>query len=53
MTTLAPHRDTVESFVDIMHSGADEAALSGLLAEDVVMYGPLGDDPVTGRDAVL
>jgi ketosteroid isomerase-like protein len=51
MTTFAPHRDTVESFVDSMH-GADKNALSGILAEDVVMYGPLGDEPVTGREAV-
>jgi SnoaL-like domain len=53
MTTFAPHRDTVESFVDVMHSGADEEALSGILAEDVVLYSPLGDKPTTGREAVL
>ena len=53
MTTFAPHRDTVEFFVDCMHGGADKDALSGILAEDVVMYGPLSDEPVTGRDAVL
>ena len=53
MTTFAPHRDAVEFFVDCMHGGADEAALSGILAEDVVLYGPLGDEPVTGREAVL
>jgi hypothetical protein len=53
MTTFAPHRDTVESFVDAMHGGADEDALAGILADDVVMFGPLGDEPVTGRDAVL
>jgi hypothetical protein len=52
MTTFAPHRDTVQAFVDYMHGG-DKDALSGILAEDVVMYGPLGDDPVTGREAVL
>src|SRR3954471_7013838 len=52
MTTLAPHRDTVQAFVDYMHGG-DKGALSAILAEDVVMYGPLGDDPVTGREAVL
>ncbi len=52
MATLAPHRDTVQAFVDYMHGG-DKDALSGILAEDVVMYGPLGDDPVTGREAVL
>ena len=53
MTTFAPHRDTVEAFVDCMHGGADKDALSGILAEDVVLYGPLGDEPVTGREAVL
>jgi len=36
-----------------MHDGADKDALAGILAEDVVLYGPLGDEPVTGRDAVL
>lgn len=53
MTTFAPHRDTVRFFVDCMHSGADKDALSSILAEDVVMYGPLSDEPVTGREAVL
>ncbi|WP_029112937.1 nuclear transport factor 2 family protein [Mycobacterium sp. URHB0044] len=52
MSTFAPHRDTVQAFVDYMHGG-DKDALSGILAEDVVMYGPLGDDPITGREAVL
>jgi SnoaL-like protein len=53
MTTFAPHRDTVESFVEAMHGGADENALSGILADNVVLYSPLGDEPVTGREAVL
>lgn len=53
MTAFAPHRGTVEFFVDCMHGGADEEALSGILAEDVMLYGPLGDEPLTGRDAVL
>ena len=53
MTTFAPHRDTVETFVDAMHGGADEDALTAILAEDVVLYGPLSDEPVTGRKAVL
>ncbi|TPG34993.1 nuclear transport factor 2 family protein [Mycolicibacterium hodleri] len=53
MTTFAPHRDTVKSFVDAMHGGADKDALSSILAEDVVLYGPLSDEPVTGREAVL
>jgi hypothetical protein len=53
MTTFAPHRDAVEFFVGCMHGGADKDALSGILAEDVVLYGPLGDEPLTGREAVL
>ena len=53
MTTFAPHRDTVEAFVDCMHGGADKDVLSSILAEDVAMYGPLGDEPVAGREAVL
>jgi hypothetical protein len=53
MTTFAPHRHTVESFVDTMHGGADQDALSAILAEDVVLYSPLGDEPTTGREAVL
>lgn len=50
---VATHRDTVESFVHFMHGGADKDALSSILAEDVMLYGPLGDEPVTGRKAVL
>ena len=53
MTMFAPHRDTVESFVDCMHGGANRDALSGILAEDVVLHSPLGDEPLTGREAVL
>jgi hypothetical protein len=53
MTTFAPHRDTLESFVDCIHGGADENTLTRLLAEDVVLYGPLGDEPVTGREAAV
>jgi SnoaL-like domain len=53
MTTFALHRDTVKAFVDHMHGGADKDALSGILAEDVVLYSPLGDEPTTGREAVL
>ena len=53
MTTFAQHRATIEAFVDCMHGGADKHALSGILAEDVVLYGPLGDEPISGRDAVL
>jgi hypothetical protein len=53
MTTFTPHRDTVESFVDAMHGGAGTDALSSILADDVVLYSPLGDEPTTGREAVL
>jgi hypothetical protein len=53
VTTFAPHRDAVKSFVNCMHGGADKDALSEILADDVVLYGPLGDEPVTGREAVL
>lgn len=51
MTTFAPHRDTLESFVDCINAGADEDTLTGLLAANVVLHGPFGDDPVTGREA--
>jgi len=51
MTTFAPHRDTLESFVDCIHGGADKDTLTCLLAEDVVLYNPLGDEPITGREA--
>jgi hypothetical protein len=50
--TFAQHRATVESFVDCMHGGADEDALARLLAENVVLIGPLSDEPLTGREAV-
>ena len=53
MTTYAPHRDTVDVFVDCMHGSGDDETLSGILAEDVKLYGPLGDEPVAGREAVL
>jgi hypothetical protein len=53
MTTFTPHRDTVEFFVDCMHGGADKDALLRILAEDVVLYGPLSDEPLVGRGAVL
>src|SRR5262249_48298641 len=52
MTTFAPHRDAVEFFIDCMHGSADKDALAGCLAEDVVLYSPLGDEPLTGREAV-
>ncbi|OBI03662.1 hypothetical protein A5715_07755 [Mycolicibacter heraklionensis] len=53
MTTIAPHRDTVQAFVDCMHGDADEDELSRLLAHDVVMYSPLSDEPTVGREAAL
>ena len=53
MTLFAPHRDTLESFVDCIHGGVDKGTLTRLLAEDVVLYGPFGDEPVTGRDAAV
>lgn len=53
MTTFAPHRDTVESFVDCMNGGANKDALAEIFAEDVVLYSPLGNEPTTGRKAVL
>ena len=53
MTTFAPHRDTLESFVDCINGGADKDILTGLLAEEVVLYGPFGDEPVTGREAAV
>jgi hypothetical protein len=53
MTPSARYRETVTAFVDGMHRGAGDDALSPILAENVVMYGPLGDEPVIGRNAVL
>jgi hypothetical protein len=53
MTTFAPHRDTLESFVDCINGGADKDTLTGLLAEDVMLYGPFSDEPVTGREAAV
>jgi hypothetical protein len=50
MTTFARHRDTLESFVDCINGGADKDTLTGLLAKNVRLYGPFGDDPVIGRE---
>jgi hypothetical protein len=52
VTTFAQHRATVESFVDCMHSGAEKGALARILAENVVLIGPLSDEPLIGREAV-
>ncbi len=53
MTTFAPHRETLESFVDCINGGVDEDTLSHLLAEDVVLYGPFSDEPVVGRETAV
>jgi hypothetical protein len=52
MTTSAPNRASIESFIECMHSGADKDALARVLAEDVVLISPLGDEPLTGSEAV-
>jgi hypothetical protein len=52
MATFAQYRTTVESFVNCMRSGADKDALARILAENVVLIGPLSDEPLTGREAV-
>jgi hypothetical protein len=36
-----------------MNAGADKDALACLLAENVVLIGPLSDEPLTGREAVV
>lgn len=53
MTAFAAHRDTLEAFVDCVNSGADRDVLTGLLAEDVALYGPFGDEPVVGRETAV
>ncbi|MBY0290413.1 MAG: hypothetical protein K2X52_25190 [Mycobacteriaceae bacterium] len=53
MTTFAPHRDTVESFVDCINNGADKDTLTRLLGEDVRLYGPFSDEPVVGRQTAV
>jgi hypothetical protein len=53
VTPCAPHRDTLESFIDCIHGGVDTDVLTRLLAKDVVLYGPFGDEPVTGREAAV
>jgi hypothetical protein len=53
MTTFAPHRATLESFVDCIHGGADKDTLTRLLAEHVRLYGPFSDEPITGREAAV
>ncbi|MEU9807958.1 hypothetical protein [Mycobacterium sp. NPDC050853] len=53
MTTFAPHRATLESFVDCIHGGVNKGLLTGLLAKDVRLYGPFGDDPIVGRETAV
>jgi len=53
MTMVAPHRETLESFVECIHGGADKDTLTRLLAEDVVLYGPFGDEPIIGREVAV
>lgn len=57
MTPFAAPRVTLEAFVDCLNGagddGVDTDALARLLAEDVVIHGPFGGDPVTGRDAAV
>jgi hypothetical protein len=52
MTTFAQHRAAFESFLDCVQGGAGKDAIAGCLAENVVLIGPLGDEPLTGREAV-
>ena len=52
MAKFAEHRATWESFIDCMNAGADKDAVARLLAENVVLIGPLSDEPLTGREAV-
>jgi hypothetical protein len=53
MTTFAPHRDTLQAFVDCIHGGADKDILTRLLAENVRLFGPFSDEPIIGRVAVV
>lgn len=53
MTVFAPHRDTLESFVDCINGGVDADILTSLLAENVVLYGPFSDEPITGREVAV
>ena len=57
MNSFASHRETLESFVDCINGagrdGVNTDTLSRLLADDVVIYGPFGDDPISGRHAVV
>jgi hypothetical protein len=49
MTTFAQDRAAFESFLDCVQGGAGKDAIAGCLAENVVLIGPLSDEPLTGR----
>lgn len=53
MTAFAPHRETLESFIDCINGGPDKDALTGLLAKDVRLYGPFSDEPIVGRETAV
>jgi hypothetical protein len=50
--TIAQDRAAFESFLDCVQGGAGKDAIAGCLAENVVLIGPLSDEPLTGREAV-
>ena len=52
MTTFAQDRAAFESFLDCVQGGAGKDVIAGCLAENVVLIGPLSDEPLTGREAV-
>jgi hypothetical protein len=52
MTTFAQDRAAFESFLDCVQGGAGKDVIAGYLAENVVLIGPLSDEPLTGREAV-
>ena len=52
MTKFAQHRAGFESFINCVHRGAGKDAIARYLAENVVLNSPLGDEPLTGREAV-
>ncbi len=52
MTTFARRRAAFESFLDCVQGSAGTDAIAGCLAENVVLSGPLSNEPLTGREAV-
>ena len=53
MTTFAQHSAAFESFLDCVQGGAGKDAIAGCLAENVVLIGPLSDEPLTGREVAV